>query len=805
MVNHKLLFITGLGLMLFACGPKAASDRQEYLFNQQWRFHLGDAGGAKAAVYDDTDWRLLELPHDWSIEGSFSADHAATPGGGALPGGIGWYRKTFYLPESERGKQVAVDFDGIYMNSEVWINGQYLGKRPNGYISFRYDLTPYVCYGEANNVIAVRVDNSKQPNSRWYSGSGIYRNVRLLIMDPVHVAHWGTSVTTPVVTDDSCKIHVSTIVENHSAENQQVTLTTRILDASGRETARAYSDRQIPINASAEVMQMLNILKPVRWSVDQPALYKAVTAIHRGGKLCDEYETVFGIRTFRFDEEHGFFLNEKPLKIKGVCNHHDLGCLGAALNTRALERQLEIMKAMGVNSLRTSHNPPAPELLDLCDRLGILVLDEMFDMWKRKKSPFDYAMFWDDWHERDLRDFILRDRNHASVFAWSIGNEILEQWDSTGVRMAGELAGIVRELDPSRPITSGCNDPQPHNSIIRSGALDVIGFNYHHEDFEAFPVNFPGQKFIATETNSGLATRGHYDMPSDSVRRWPIRWDRPFTAGNPDQTCSAYDNCCTPWGSTQEETWKIVRKHEFLSGIYIWTGFDYLGEPTPYGWPSRSSYFGLVDLAGFPKDTYYYYQSEWTEEPMLHVFPHWNWQPGDTVDVWTYSNCDSVELFVNGESLGSQSKTDDRRHMMWRLAWEPGSIRAVGRAGGQEVLSREIQTAGEPVRIELTADRSEIRADGLDLSFVTCRIVDAEGVLCPFADNAVQFEIRGAGRLRATDNGLQTSHESFQSDSRKTFNGLCLAVIQSAGESGRIEVKATSPGLKEAVLNIQSL
>jgi beta-galactosidase len=804
MNTRKILCIIGLGLVLVACQKQVTGARQEILFNQQWRFHLGDVPGAEAVRYDDTGWRSLELPHDWSIEGDFNADHPATPGGGALPGGIGWYRKSFRVSESEKGKQVAIDFDGIYMNSEVWVNGQYLGRRPNGYISFRYDLTPFIEFGEANNIIAVRVDNSKQPNSRWYSGSGIYRNVRLQIMDPVHIAHWGTCITTPVVTDDSARVRIATVIENHTAEDQPVSLTTRILDGSGKEIGRVSSNQPIQMNASAEIPQTLNILKPVRWSIDRPALYKAVMTVHCGGKLCDYYETVFGIRTFRFDAEQGFFLNEKPLKIKGVCNHHDMGCLGTAINNRALERQLEIMKAMGVNSLRTSHNPPAPELLDLCDRMGILVLDEMFDMWKRKKSPFDYAMYWDDWHEQDLRDFILRDRNHASVFIWSIGNEILEQWDSTGVRMARELAGIVRELDPTRPITSGCNDPKPHNSIIRSGALDLIGFNYHHEDFEAFPVNFPGQKFVATETNSGLATRGHYDMPSDSIRRWPLRWDRPFTAGNSDNTCSAYDNCCTPWGSTQEETWKIVRKHAFLSGVYIWTGFDYLGEPTPYGWPSRSSYFGLVDLAGFPKDTYFFYQSEWTDEPMLHIFPHWNWQPGDTVDVWAYSNCDSVELFLNGKSRGYQARTDDCRHMMWRVVWEPGSIRAIGRTSSKEVLSREIQTAGDPVSVELKADRSEIRADGLDLSFISVRIVDTEGRLCPLADNEVKFEVLGAGWLRATDNGLQTSHESFQSSRRKAFNGLCLAVIQSTDESGPIQIRATSSGLKQAVLNIQS-
>ena len=798
---QSLLFLI---VIIIQCSRAPSRVRQKECFCNDWKFKAGDADQAQNPRFDDSDWRRLNLPHDWSIEGQFSPDHPATPGGGALPGGTGWYRKMFQIPESARGKCVFVDFDGIYMNSDVWINGHYLGKRPNGYISFRYDLTPHVKFGEDTNVIAVKVDNSLQPNSRWYSGSGIYRNVRLVMTDPVHVELWGTYVTTPEVNEARAAVAIHTTVRNATGENQPVMLVTEMKNSSGKTVGKITSNCLALANDTVTIDQQVSIRNPDLWTLEHPCLYKAVTTVFVRNSIRDDYVTSFGIRKIRFDAEKGFFLNDIPVKIKGVCNHHDLGCLGSALNIRALERQLEIMKAMGVNSLRTSHNPPAPELLDLCDRMGIMVQDEMFDMWKKPKSPHDYSLYWDAWHEQDLKDFILRDRNHPCIITWSIGNEILEQWDSSGTRMARELAGIVRSLDSTRPITSGCNDPQPGNFIIQSGSLDLIGYNYKHKQFESFPETFPGQKFIATETNSGLATRGHYDMPSDSLRIWPERWDKPFLDGNPDNTCSAYDHCRTPWGSTQEATWKIIKKHDFLSGLYIWTGFDYLGEPTPYNWPSRSSYFGLVDLAGFPKDTYYFYQSEWTDAPMLHIFPHWNWDAGDTVDVWAYSNCEEVELYLNGESKGVQSKSDDKLHMVWRLVYVPGCVTGIGRNRGRDALVREVKTAGAPYRIQLIADRDEIRADGQDLSFVTVQILDENGTCCPRADNTVRFNVNGKGFLRATDNGLQTSHESFQGSTRKAFHGKCLAVVQSNGAAGKIILEAVSEGLKGAMVVIRS-
>jgi beta-galactosidase len=777
-------------------------------FCKDWRFHLHDVPGGQESAFDDSQWRKLNLPHDWSIEGEFSKDNPATPGGGALPGGIGWYRKTFMEPESEKGKLVFIQFDGVYRNSEVWINGHSLGTRPYGYSTFRYELTPFLKYGTDSNVLAVKVDNSQQPNSRWYSGSGIYRNVWLVTTDRIHVDQWGTYITTPEVTVQSARVSVLTKVRNASAQDRKVTLKTILFDAGKKEVGTLTSESVVPKNSFREIDQDLVVKDPTLWSIEVPLLYSAVTSIESGGSILDDYETAFGIRTFVFDSDKGFLLNGKHLKINGVCDHHDLGCLGAAINTRALERQLEILKAMGCNGIRTSHNPPAPELLDLCDKMGFVVMDEAFDMWKKKKTEYDYSLDWDKWHRQDLEDMVLRDRNHPSVFIWSIGNEVNEQWDkndSSGIIIAKELAGLVKSLDPTRPITSACNNPTPANPLIKSGALDLIGYNYSHPEFPNFPNTFPGRKFLGTETTSALATRGHYDMPSDSIRRWPKRWDVPFKDGNPDNTCSSYDNCSAPWGSTHEESWRIIKKYDFLSGMYIWTGFDYLGEPTPYDWPSRSSYFGIVDLAGFPKDAYYMYQSEWTKKPVLHIFPHWNWKKGDTVDVWSYTNCEEVELLLNGRSLGTRKKAGDDLHVAWRVPFEPGVLKAIGRTSGKAILTNEVKTAGSAAKITLNADRTVIAADGRDLSFVTVRVVDQGGTMVPTADNLIHFSLSGEGRIAGVDNGLQTSLEPFKADRRKAFNGMCLVVVQPTGKSGRITLKASSDGLEDSTIVIDTM
>jgi beta-galactosidase len=806
-MEHQMNWVGFLWLFVFALSiigtPANSKTRSIESLNKAWTFHLGDVDGAQNPVFDDSKWRALNLPHDWSIEGEFSKDNPATPGGAALPGGIGWYRKEFALFQSDEGEMVFIDFDGVYQNSEVWINGSYLGKRPYGYSSFRYDLTPYLHYGEGKNVIAVKVDNLRQPNSRWYSGSGIYRNVWLVKTEKVFVDHWGTFVTTPQVNEETATVSIKTSVRNSSANDRTITLETIIYNANGDKVSSVNSEKAIAKDSVGEIDQELVVGNPILWSLENPYLYKAVSLVKCEGRVCDDYQTTFGIRSFYFDREKGFFLNGKQTKILGVCNHHDLGCLGSAINSRALERQLEILKGMGCNAIRTSHNPPAPELLDLCDKMGFIVMDEAFDMWKKGKTKYDYHLHYDKWHKRDLEDFIRRDRNHPSVFIWSIGNEILEQWDKSGIEMAKDLAGIVKNLDGTRPVTSALNDPQPNNNIYKSGALDLVGFNYHHEDFFNFLDNFPGQKFIATETGSAIATRGSYDMPSDSVRVWPARWDRP-TKMNPDFTCSAYDNCRVGWGSTHEETWRLIKNNDFLSGLFIWTGFDYLGEPTPYPWPARSSYFGIVDLEGFPKDAYYLYQSEWTDKPVLHIFPHWNWPQGKTVDVWAYTNFKQVELFLNGKSLGTKEKSPDELHLMWRVKYVPGTLKAVARNEDGASMTKEIHTAGEAAAIQLQADRTEVKADGLDLAFITVKVVDQNGVLVPHADNLIRFEISGEGFIAGVDNGHQISHEPFKANYRKAFNGMCLAVVQATEKPGRISFTAKSEGLDSASLEIRA-
>ncbi|MDR3060039.1 MAG: DUF4982 domain-containing protein [Prevotella sp.] len=817
--------------VLFSCSTQNKV-RNTTDFTENWKFYLGDDSVAYTPAYDDAGWRTLDLPHDWSIEADFSVDNPATPGGGALPGGIGWYRKEFTVDKSNENKSIYIDFDGIYWNSKVWINGHLLEERPNGYISFRYELTPYIKVGE-KNIIAVRVDNSQQPNSRWYTGSGIYRNVWLTAVNPLHVDHWGTYVTTPEVTKENATINIKTSVRNSSESAQRFELYSILLDKDGKEIAKTNNSNDAGTNEVIDMEQSLTLSDPTLWSIENPYLYKIITRIEQNGKVVDEYETPLGIRYFSFDPDKGFFLNGESVKIKGVCHHHDLGCLGSAVNVRAIERQLEILKEMGCNGIRTAHNPPAPELLDLCDKMGFIVMDEAFDMWRKKKSPYDYSQYFPEWHERDLTDLIVRDRNHPSIFMWSVGNEVLEQWshidaDTMNLQQANmilnfantlnkkdidskdlhvnslltiKLVDIVKKLDPTRPITIGNNETEPSNHIFRSGAVDIIGFNYHENNWVNFHEKFPNQKLIITESTSALMSRGYYEMPSDSMNIWPERWDKPFN--RPIHHCSSYDNCHVPWGSTHEDTWKLVKNFDHISGMYLWTGFDYLGEPTPFWWPSRSSYFGAIDLAGFPKDIYYMYQSEWTDKDVLHIFPHWNWREGQTIDIWAYyNNADEVELFLNGESLGKRAKEKDIYHAFWRVPYQKGTLKVISYKNGKEILTKEIKTTGDPVSIRLIADRQIIAADGKDLSFVTVEVMDADGNPVPVADNLISFSIDGNGVIAGTDNGDPTDSNSLKKPSRKLFSGKALAIVQSNKKSGKIILKAKSEGLKEATIEI---
>ena len=817
--------------------------RERQCFDHHWRFLLGDSVQMADADYNDSWWRLLDVPHDWAIEGDFHVGNPSGAGGGALPGGIGWYRKSFTVDKS--AVNYYLEFDGVYMNSTVYVNGQEVGFRPYGYSSFEYDITPYV--HEGKNVVAVRVDNSDQPNSRWYSGCGIYRHVWLTKTNAIHVKHWGTKVTSSPPESGgargglkSGKWRVDIEVELEAVQTtppigthpnlggEKVTIKNSLIAPNGQVVGRSKGAKSTII-----------VNTPLLWSCEQPNVYTVLTEVIQGGKVVDTYETNTGFRFFRFDPQTGFWLNGKNFKINGVCEHHDFGCLGSALNEDALHRKLSRLKAMGVNSIRSSHNPPAPELLNMCDTMGLIVMDESFDMWRRKKTQNDYARFFEEWHERDLTDLVLRDRNHPCILMWSIGNEVLEQWssadadeltleqanlilnaghDASTLAKDGEelspnalltihLANIVKRHDPAgRPVLAGCNEPDPGNHLFKSGAIDIIGFNYHHQWVKDVPQKFPGKPFIFSESVSALQTRGYYKMPSDSITWAPKEWWLPYT--DPSFMCSAYDNMHASWSSTHEETWDVVKHTPFVGGQYIWTGFDYIGEPTPYGFPARSSYFGVIDLAGFPKDSYYMYQSEWTQKPVLHLFPHWNWVPGDEIDMWCYyNNADEVELFVNGESKGVRRKTGEKTegryamhnetvplnteyHVGWRVIFDPGEVKVVARKDGKVVGEQVIKTAGAPAKIRLSKDYQ-----GKNTTFITAEVVDKDGNLCPWAEDQIVFISEGTGHIIGTDNGCQTSMENFKSPQRKAFFGKCMVVV-----TGKGSITAKSPTLLPDVI-----
>ena len=749
-MNKKTLLGVVLMSGLFA-HPLSAREHQS--FDRGWLFTLSDSTEMYQPGYADGHWRRLNLPHDWAIEGDFSPSNPSGASGGALPGGIGWYRKHFSLSPDEKYDRFTITFDGVYMNSTVYINGHKLGTRPYGYSTFEYDLTPYI-YKKGDNVIAVKVDNSDQPNSRWYSGCGIYRHVWLTkTLKKAYIPQWGQYVATTPKGDVKVKVDF-----HANGSRMKLSIRNTIYDAAGKVVARSQGSQS----------QQLKVRKPHLWSIGKGYLYTVKSELVVNGKVVDTATTQTAFRDVRFDARKGFFLNGENMKINGVCEHHDFGCLGAALNEDALHRKLTILRDMGVNAIRSSHNPPAPELLNMCDSMGIMVMDESFDMWRRKKSNGDYARFFDEWHQRDLSDLVKRDRNHPCIIMWSIGNEVLEQWsdaaaDTLSLEQANlilnaghdastlshsdelsvnslltrHLSDIVKKYDPwgARPVTAGCNEPDPKNHLFKSGAIDVIGFNYHHQWVKDVPKNFPNKPFIFSESVSALQTRGYYRMPSDSIYTAPVEWWLPYT--DPSFKCSAYDNMHASWSSTHEETWDVVKHNDFVGGQFIWTGFDYIGEPTPYAYPARSSYFGIIDLAGLPKDSYYMYQSEWTKKPVLHLFPHWNWLPGQQIDMWCYYNqADEVELFINGKSQGIRKKKvhgegngaaanvvsakaganaaadagaanagDFNRsteyHVMWRVIFEPGEVKVVARKQGREISSQTIKTAGPPHHLVL--------------------------------------------------------------------------------------------------------
>jgi beta-galactosidase len=766
-------------------------------FNDGWKFYLGDATGAQTPGFNDSSWTSLSVPHDWTPALGMSQSSPGGSGEGYSIGGIGWYRKTFTLDSASAGKTIFIAFDGVYANSQVWINGTSLGTWPYGYTSFQYDLTPYVKTDGSNNVVAVRVNN-KQPSSRWYTGSGIYRNVWLAMLSPVHVAFNGAFITTPAVSTTSATVSVATEVENLGTSPASVKVKTSLLDASGMVVAADTSPASdVPSGGKATtVTQSLTVSNPKLWSLESPTLHQARIEVQVGGETVDTYVSSIGLRWTKFDPNSGFFLNDKAIKIWGVCDHHDLGAIGSAVNVRAIERQLQILKGMGTNGIRTSHNPPAPELLALADRMGILIMDEAFDVWEQGKVTNDYHVYFNDWAQRDIQAYVRRDRNHPSVIMWSIGNEIGGATAATGQK----LRDWVKAIDTTRPVTWGANHMKSDAGQRAVAALlDLQGYNYFVGDANSDTGNLvidtdhksnANWKIFGSEELSNVKSRGVYTTQNTN-----LHW-----TGCNNQQCSSYD---IGWGDgfNTEEMLLLNMKRPWFFGQFDWTGFDYGGEPTPYTWPSKSSYFGTIDTAGFPKDIYYFYQSKLTGDPMVHLLPHWNWSAGTTVWVWAYSNCDSVELFLNDKSQGSKTVAADTTRLEWNVAWASGTLRAEGKRNGTVVAIQEIRTAGTAAQIKLTADRTAIAADGRDLVFVTADIQDGSGVFVPTANSSVSFAVSGPGKLVGVDNGDATDTTSYTSPKRNAFNGKALAIVQSTGQVGQITVTATSSGLTQGTVS----
>jgi beta-galactosidase len=812
-----VLLLAILGLAAVPSAGVAANLARRTAFNDGWRFLQGDAVNAEQPEFDDGGWLQVRLPHDWAIAGPF--DRSLNPHTGALPvSGIGWYRKSFDLPAGGR-RYYSIEFDGAMSNSRVWLNGHELGGRPYGYIGFSVDLTPYLRFGGKPNVLAVRLAPESDA-SRWYPGAGIYRNVWLETTGPVHVARWGTYVTTPQVSDESATIAVRTEVRNRLAGAARVTVRSTVVDDQGRRVAQSQVPGDILAEAASTVATRLTVLRPRRWDLERPRLYSLITELLDGTHVVDRYLTAFGIRTVAFDRQRGLLLNGTPLKLHGVCLHHDLGALGAAVSRRATERQLQIMKAAGVNAIRTSHNPPSPELLEFADRLGLLVIDEAFDMWRIAKVPNGYSKYFDEWSERDLRDLARRDRNHPSIIMWSIGNEIPEQKKPDGWREARRLTGFFHQEDPTRPTTSAFNNWEDAIRNKLADEVDIPGFNYKPTRYQTILNDHPSWIIYGSETASCVSSRGTYHLPL-------AKYDK-----HPSLQISSYDIIAPPWAYCPDVEFAAQEAIPALLGEFVWTGFDYLGEPTPYfgrnddnshDWPARSSYFGMVDLAGFPKDRYFLYQSLWTTKPMVHVLPHWNWpgHEGQDIPVMVYSNAQQVELSLNGVSLGRKDTFSEtielpvgsdvsdtgtfhtKYRLLWNVPYQPGVLTAVAFRDGKEVARDSVRTAAAPARIRLLADRRSIAADGDDLSFITVRVEDKHGNLCPLADNLLRFQVTGAGSIAAVDNGNAATVESFQADHRMAFNGLALLIVRShAGEPGTIGIAATAAGLASAHLQV---
>jgi len=761
-------------------------------FGFDWKFIKADVQDAHRVDFNDSEWDMVQLPHDWSIEGPKNEKNPAGVSGGFWPGGIGWYRKHFQLTENIRDKKIFVRFDGVYQNSEVWLNGHSLGTRPYGYVTFQHDLTPYIHFNK-KNVIAVRVDNSKLPNCRWYSGSGIYRHVWLTVTDKLHVANWGTYITTPEISHNSAVVRIRTLVKNQTPQAKNCQLITTVRNPKSKIVTSLTSSGLIQPQSQHLFDQQAEISMPQLWSIKTPLLYKTHTQILDNRRECDEMETSFGIRTAQFDKEKGFLLNGQQVKMKGVCIHHDAGCLGAAVPVRALERRLEILKSVGCNAIRTSHNPPAPELLDMCDRMGFLVIDEIFDKWFGVHAPW-----FSKWWTQDLGDTILRDRNHPSIVLWSVGNELQNQGSPEFKQTLKMLVDVVRREDPTRPVTCGLR-PQHIKSREENAVaitdiakiMDVVSCNYQEQWFEDYRRANPEIVIIASESYPFYRGKGNTH--------------KAFYPVNP---------------------WLDAEKHDYVAGTFYWTGIDYLGEAVA-GWPFHGWNCSLIDTCGFPRPVSYLHKSFWSDEPMVHIAVkdegldvpkptkrHWGWpkmdshwtlpfEQGKELEVLTFTNCPAVELLINKKSFGKKKLKDFPDKMItWKVTYQPGCIEARGISSESIICSHKLRTAGAPAKILMIADRQKIFADGRDLCHIEVQIIDEKGILVPDANHEIKFTIDGPGKILGSDNGDITSMQPYKADKRKNFHGRALLIVQSTRKKGKITLKAQTQGLPTAKLKI---
>ena len=788
-----------------------------------------DGGEFSKVDFDDSAWRVLNLPHDWGIEGPFVQD---------LPGetaklewfGVAWYRKDFTVDTADQGKQFYLEIDGAMSFSSVWLNGELVGGWPYGYASYQVDLTPYIKIGEKNN-LAIRLDN---PNisSRWYPGGGIYRNVFLTKTSPVHVDQWGSFVTTPNITSDKAEVNLELKLRNKNQGLKEVQVVSSIfaLDSMGKPVGQAItsSESEVEVEESATLNQTFTLSYPKLWDVDSPNRYLVKTELKEAGKVIDTYDTPFGVRTIEFTADDGFHLNGRRVQLNGVCMHHDHGALGAAFHYRAMERQIEILQDMGVNAIRTAHNPSAREMLEICDRKGILVLDEFVDTWIQPKKKNGYSTIFLDWHEQDLRAFMHRDRNHPSVIAWSTGNEVGEQHNKQGVILSKWLTEIVHQEDSTRPATIGNDNPGAGFNNFQF-STDVFGYNYKPSLYGKFKEANPTIPLYGSETASCISTRGEYLFPVENDK----------SGGKIGFFMSSYDLYAPGWACSPDVEFEGQDRNPASAGEFVWTGFDYLGEPTPFTAdmtvltnfhdpaeraaaqkeleaagkiivPSRSSYFGILDLAGFKKDRFYIYQANWRPNlPMAHILPHWNWDErvGEVTPVHVYTSGDEAELFLNGESLGRRKKGEFEYRLRWDdVVYQPGELKVVAYKNGQVWAEDIKKTAGKPTQLTIESDRKAMDSDGHDLIYVTVDVCDKEGLLAPRADNMIKFEVKGAAEIVATDNGDQTSHASFQNPYINAFNGKALVILRSIkGKSGKITLTAKSKGLKTSSIRLESI